>query len=78
MTRKQTNKHSQPSPAETAERRDIIGHQVDVSLGMSSFSPNTFLVWPMGEEIFPKNLGHAHKTNEYMDAMASIITVYNI
>jgi hypothetical protein len=39
QTDKQTYKHSQPSPTETAERRDIIGHDVDVSLGLSSFSP---------------------------------------
>jgi hypothetical protein len=37
------------------------------------FSPaGHFLVGCLEAELFPKNLGHAHKANEYMATMAAI------
>jgi formate-dependent phosphoribosylglycinamide formyltransferase (GAR transformylase) len=63
-----------PSPPQPARlTRSTPGLFCMIKQVIPDFSTVTlFHVRQLGTKIFPKNLGHAHKVNEYMAAMAAI------
>ena len=66
--KKKTKKQTSPSPAQTAHAI-MIGFVSDDKTGDTwLFTLRRFHVPQTVTELFAKNLGHAHKVNEYMAA----------
>ncbi len=64
-------KHTANPMNETATTTSTVTVQGILTSDFQQFQDRTSHTFPhraMGEEIIAENLGHAHKTNEYMDA----------
>ena len=66
-TNKQTNTFDPPHPKRPNLYLCLWFRVID-QVTRDVLPLNDFPLSPIGEELFPENLGHAHKTNAYVDA----------